>query len=316
MENTIYLKKLDDYDEINTYKLKIPSIIIKFIFFYKSIFNIITKVKKDDFNIWILPYKEKISENKFEKILNKQLKKRKLSIEHKILLANNLNLSNPQYILDKKEIKYYDGKLIRKMLVCHTIEYINKIQEKEMKDREITILVDEDTQISNYLIFKLAMITKSLKIVSKKIYKFKGLEEKLYNEYGIAIQFSNSYKKSLLKSDIIINLDFSEIEINEYNINESAIIINTENPIKIKSKLFNGIVANSIRIKFLKEINNIFQKNLLLYRYDNLLLYESIINWKTNYSEIDEKIKNDNVRVLNLIGNNGIITKREIAIVK
>lgn len=313
---TIYLKRIDNYNEINKYKFRFANIFIKLIFLYKNIFNIITKIQKDGFNIWILPYKEKISENKFEKILNKQLKKGKLSKEHKILLANNLNLSNPNYILDKKEIRYYDGKLIRKMLVCYTIEYINKIQEKEMKDREIAILVDEDTQINNYLIFKLAMITKSLKIVSKKIYKFKGIEEKLYNEYGIAIQFSNMYKKSLLKSDIIVNLDFSEIEINEYNINQSAIIINTENPIKIKSKLFNGIVANSISIKFSKEINSIFQKKLLLYRYDNLLLYESIINWKTNYSEIDEKIKNDNVRVLNLIGNNGIITKREIEIVK
>ena len=40
---------------------------------------------------------------------------------------------------------------------------------------------------------EIAKLVKNLKIVSINIYKFRKLEEKLYNELGIAIQFSNSF---------------------------------------------------------------------------------------------------------------------------
>ena len=138
---------------------------------------------------------------------------------------------------------------------------------------------------------------------------FKKIEEKLYDEYGIAIQFSNSYKKSLSKSNIIINLDFDEIDLNEYLIYDRAIIINCINQnIKIKSKLFNGVVINSVNISFNQELKDKF-KNLGLYNdFSCLVLLASVLeqeNYKTD-------INNYLVKIKNLYGNNGQISKNEL----
>lgn len=312
MEDVIYLKKVDDYDEVVNCKMKLPLILKKIIFLYKNIFNITTKNSKDGFNIWILPFQEKISDSKLEKIINKQIKTNKITENTKVTVANSLIFMNITNILKKYNINYFNGNLIKKILLFKVLDYINNLQNEELNKRNITILVNENNELNNYVIKNIALNSKTTKVVSKKIYQFKILEEKLYNDYGVAIQFSNSYKKSLLKSEIIINLDFEEIEINEYDINNNAIIINTKNYLKVKSKLFNGMVVNSYRIKFLQELKDIFSRNNLLHRYDNLILYESIINWKnTNYKEIAEK---DDIKIINLIGNNGIINKREFKI--
>ena len=311
-ENIIYLKKIDDYNEITNRKFKIPLIIKKIIFLYKNIFNIITKKNRDELNIWVLPYKDKISESKFKKIIRRE----EIIKNSTIVLSNNLKLDNITNILEENQVMYLNGDFVKKLFVLDIIKYINDLQKRQLNQREITILVEENNELNNYIIKKIAMQSKITKIVSKKIYKFKTLEENLYNEYGIPIQFSNSYQKSLSKADIIINLDFDNIEINEYNINNNAIIINTKDILKIKTKSFNGIVVNSIRIKFSKELNEIFNRNFLLDKYDNIILYESTINWKDkNYNKIEEKKEKDKVKILNLIGNNGIISKREIKIV-
>lgn len=311
MDNIIYIKKLDDYDEIVKCKMRLPLILKKIVFLYKNIFNIITK-KHDELNIWILPFQEKISDNKLERIIKKQINKNKMTEKTKIVIANSLISKDITSIFKRYNINYFNGNLIKKVLVFKVLDYINMIQNQESNKRNITILAKENNELNDYIIKNIALNSKTTKIVSKKIYQFKTLEEKLYDDYGVAIQFSSSYKKSLLQSEIIINLDFDEIEINEYDINHHAIIINTENSLKIKSKLFNGIIVNLYKIRFLHDLKEMFSNNNLLHKYDNLILYESIIDWKNiNYKEIVEK---DDIKIINLIGNNGIINKREFKI--
>ena len=317
MENIIYIKKLDDYDEIINCKLKLSVTLKKIIFLYKNIFNIITKQSKDEFNIWVLPFQEKISDNKLNKIIDKQIKRYKITENTRLVVSKSLLSKNMTDILRKYNINYFNGNLIKKILIFKVLDYINNLQNKELNKRNITILVNEDNNINKYIIKNIALNSKTTKIVSKKINKFKSLEEELYNEYGVAIQFSNSNKKSLSKSEIIINLDFDEVEVNEYDINNNAIIINTKNSLKVKSKLFNGIVINSYEIKFIQKLKNKFNKNNFLNRYDNLILYESIIDWKNaNDKNIIEKIEEDNIKIINLIGNNGIINKKEFKIIE
>ena len=52
-------------------------------------------------------------------------------------------------------------------------------------------------------------------------------------------------KKSLVKTPIILNLDFNMQVLNKYKINENAIIINVEGDMKIRSKRFSGINKNN-----------------------------------------------------------------------
>lgn len=316
MEEIIYLKKLDDYEEITNCKIRLPLALKKIIYLIKNVLNIITIRKRKEFCIWILPFQEKISNKKLEKCINKRIKKIEKKENIKIVIANGIFNNSLTKILKQNGIYYFEGNNIKKMLILKVLDYINLLQKKELNKRNITILADESNEFNNYIIKNIALQSKTTKIVSKKIYKFKELEQSLYDDYGIALQFSNSYKKSLLKSEVIINLDFNSMEINEYDINNNAIIINTQNTIKIKSKLFNGIVINSYRIKFLNDIKEKFSEENLLHRYDNLILYESYIKWNTNsYTKIQEEIQNDNIKILNLVGNNGVINKKEFKIV-
>ena len=296
----IYLKNVQDYEDI--YRSKRVLFLKKMIFYFKNKFNIITKKNINNINIWILPYMKDISLKKLEKIIRKEL----INKEIRLVLSSSLKKKEIIDIFDKYNIQYINGNLAKRELLFKVINYINKLQKKKQNEREITILTNEVTEENFNLITRIAFESKSIKIVSKYINKFKNLEEKLYNENGIAIQFSNSYRKSLKNVDIIINLDFTEVEINEYQINSKAIIINIENNLRIKTKSFSGIVVNSYNIDFKKPIKEFQDILKLLKEFNSLDIYESILN-----SINKHLIKENNIKILNTIGNNGIILEKE-----
>lgn len=305
----IYLKEVSDFNDILRKQHKrIPVLLKKIIFMFKNIFNIVTKKQINDCNLWILPIKEKYSINKIDTIIRKQLSNNNC----KFVLSNQLLTKDVISILDQYNIEYINQEKIKKFLLLHILEYITKIQNKDINSLEITMLVNNNSEMNLFLIEEISKLVKGLKIVSLNIYKFKKLEEKMYNEHGIAIQFSNSYKKSLEKSNIIVNLDFKEIELNEYNIYNNAIIINCyKDNIKIKSRLFDGIIINSLEIDFKKEIvENL--KNIKIYnKYNKLQLYASIVEKEDNIEKAYRKIEEDKVIITNMIGNNGYIDKKE-----
>lgn len=304
----IYLKEASSYDDMLKKEYNKMTIFFKkLIYIYKNIFNIVTKTKIDDKEIWILPIKEKYSLNKVEKILQKELKRK----DNIYIVSNKLKENKICLIMEEQKIEYLTEEKIKKVLIFEILQYIINLQNKEMNDLEISILVNDTNDINMYLVEELAKQVKSLKIVSLNIYKFKNLEEKLYNEYGIPIQFSNSYRKSLEKSKLIINLDFNECEINEYEIFDKAIIINCINDnIKIKTRLFNGIIINSLDIEMNKELIEQFKKLNIYEEYTKIMIYASLIE-KENLYKIFEKIKTDKISVIGLKGNNGAINKNE-----
>lgn len=302
----IYLKETNNFNDVlKKEHNKMPLILKKICFIYKNIFNVVTNKNIESSEIWILPIKEKYSEAKLKKILNNNLK----YPQKKYLISNKLKENNACKIMRELNQEYITEEKIKKYLIFETIKYI---YNKELCDLEITLLVNNTSSLNMYLIEQLATKVKTLKIVSLNINKFKSLEEKLYNEYGIPIQFSNNYRKSLEKSKLIINFDFSEFEINEYEIFNNAIIINCiKDNIKIKNKLFNGIVVNSYNIKYKKELITKFKKMKISENYNKLLLYASTIEEK-NIEEAYKKIEEDKVSICGLIGNNGILCKKEI----
>lgn len=307
-KNIIYLKETSSYDDIlkNEHK-KIPLLFKKLLFLHKNIFNIITKKKIEDIEVWIMPVKEKYNKSKLKDIIAKRLRNQ----ENIYLVSNELKENKVLEIMDEQKQEYIIEEKIKKLLILKTLNYILSLGNKELENIELTILVNNTSNINLYLLEELSKQVKILKIVSLNIYKFKNIEEKLYNEYGIPIQFSNSYRKSLKKSELIINLDFNEFEINEYEIFNNAIIINCiKDNIKIKSRLFNGIVINSYDIEYKKELINKFKKIKIYENYTRLMLYASLIE-KENIYKIYEKIQSDRVLVIGLIGNSGPINKKE-----
>ena len=128
---------------------------------------------------------------------------------------------------------------------------------------------------------------------------------RLYDEYGIILNVSNNKRRSLLKSEIILNIDFPEELVNNYRIYEKAIIINISDKVDIKSKRFNGINVNKYNI--------IIPEECKLKAFQDEIIYESLIYIKNGYKEIKEKIIDDNIEIEALIGNNGKINIDEIA---
>lgn len=302
MKNIIYLKNTKDYEEFFTFKFKsVPISIKKIIFKIVSFFKIISKKDLNGLELWNLP----IEDVQNDKELIKAIKKLRKYKDYVFLLSKDLNIRKVHKIFETLNVGYLETTISKKILLFEALEYINKVQGNKLDEMDLTILVNNASNLNMYLIEELAHKVKTIKLVSKNIYKFKKIEEKLYNEYGIALQFSNSYRRSLLKAKIIVNFDFSQTDIDEYDINNSAMLINcTCNNIKIKSKLFNGIVVNSYKLKA--------KYASVLNEFENLFVYESKIIVKNNINDVFKETEKGKVSITGFIGNNGTITKKEL----
>ena len=139
---------------------------------------------------------------------------------------------------------------------------------------------------------------KSLNVISENYIKFNYLEKELYEKKGIAIQLTNNRKKSMLKSDIIINLDFNEEELKKCKIKKDSIIINVNNK-KIKEVV--SIIDYKITIKD-KLDSEILKNNISDHMLYEGMLYEKYGN--NLFIDIQNELEK-NVSINYLILNNG-----------
>ncbi len=212
-----------------------------------------------------------------------------------------------EYIKSEK-VKIFDGKWLFKILAVKACKYIVENKKEIMEYQEISILSNEINDIVVYTIRNLAEKVKIINILTNDSYKFKKLEKELYEKNGIIINMNNNYKKSLLKSDIILNFDFSENELNKYNIPKKASIVNFTDKISIATKSFEGINAVFFEISMPKKY---FKYLLYFKRFNTSNLYESFIYKNTNPANIIKEIENDEANIIFLLGKNGKIRKNE-----
>lgn len=104
-------------------------------------------------------------------------------------------------------------------------------------------------------------------------------------------------------------MDFNEDMLNSFNINNDAIIVEVNNKASVKSKLFSGI--NILDYQIIYDCKDNMINNQEYRRFNKKALYEAKINGKT-YDEVMKCIEEDNVRIVNLIGKNGIINCKEL----
>lgn len=166
-------------------------------------------------------------------ILSKKLKNDKDLVN--LFYSNNFNI--------------IDGKNLHKKLIIQIIENICKANEIKSQDKQISIAINVVNSFGINCTKILARKFKTLNVVTNNINYFKPLKEKLWDEDGIIITLTNNKKKALSKSNIILNVDFSEEVINRYIIFDEAILINLEEEIKIRKKRFCGKIINDYKIK-------------------------------------------------------------------
>ena len=148
-----------------------------------------------------------------------------------------------------------------------------------------------------------------MNVITKNLKKFLTFSNRIYEKKDFLISVSNNKRKGLSKARILINIDFSEEIINQYNINRSSIFINLLKDNIYNIKGFSGIFINGLNIKQNKKINSICINKFELFDWTDL--YESIICNNYNFKYTSEKIKKDEVEINFLIGKSGKIDVNE-----
>lgn len=252
-------------------------------------------------NIIMLPDLEKIEEKNIEKIA-KRTKKiiDKHSKSKKIAISKEIQKSE-SYInyLDSYGMEIADGRWLFQVLLTKITEYI--IKKKNIEKVHISILVNDINDVELENIKEIAKKYKNVSVVTNYMEKLKNIEKQLEDE-GIIIAVTNNKKRSLSKSDLILNMDFSKELINKYRINENAIIVNTKGKIKINEKRFNGLNVHNYEIDFREDKK---EEKILNEKYYMKDLYEAKLYKKQRLEEIKQKIKLDKVEIKKLILNNG-----------
>ena len=259
-----------------------------------------SQVKKieDDKYLYLLPEKKmtkKIEENKNTCVLSKALKQVYQKENGQIGVQSKQAY---QYSLEKT-FQYIIRQLGDKELTLETMDlyFLTNQYQKE------TI------EIIEYFLEKV----KTMNVITKNVQNYIKLEEKWEKEKGILITVSNNKKKSLKKAKWIINLDFEVQQLKSYSIFRNAIIFNmtTENITKLPA--FEGIMVNQLEILVKAELQEEWkEKGLDTNVFDRMDLYETCVKRQDTYAQNVRKVEENEVKVVNLIGNNGRIPQKEL----
>lgn len=257
------------------------------------------KIEQDNFRVYVDLEKEK----NVTKIIKTLIKN---DIQYVVLskkLTENRNFINA---LNANNIKIFNGRWLEKYLTFEILEYVINQKAIKKEETEIAVTTNEITDLTIETIKTLAKQYKRLIVVTNHIEKLRRIEKELYDNNGILIVVANNTKKSLLKSKLILNLDFNMQVLNKYKINENAIIINVEGDMKIKSKRFSGININDYEIEVGRE-ETIWRENIK--KYNNKDLLEAVLYVRDTFSNIRRKIMKNKVSIKEVYGENGKIER-------
>ena len=290
---TVYIKRLKKDDKIDDLK-KVPKFLHKMLInITKRTNNFYTNTIDEDKKIYLIidENNKNIYKNIIKKLKNEKTKTQKVQI----VLEDDLK----EYIDYFSEFKILNGKDFMNNNVKAILEKI--LENTPMALQDVFILTNKYNEQSIRMIKNIGQEFKSVNVISKEIEKYKTLEDILESEI-IVFSIANNKKKSLKKAKIIINMDFSNEQLQEYNICRSAIIVNLSKE-KIKNlKSFEGIIVQNVEIELEDSEKNFFKENNIIEKFKKVELYESISTKKIQ----------DVKRIKKIYGNNGEIDKKEL----
>lgn len=267
-------------------------------------------VKENECEISKIPTNNKKLEKLVRKIRKKNIEAIVLSKE----LKKNKELIN---YLNNYDISICDGKWLIQYMIEDAINYLTA-RKKITLIEEITILINDLTDEATAMIKIFADNYKKIRIITNHSERFKKLEEELYEKQGISIIITNNKRKALSKSNLIINFDFVEEIINQYNVGENAVIISLNNQIKIKKKRFAGVIITDYQVEFEKmdenealNLEDIEQKQIDFFLKEIIEekifeKFQKLPNYN-RFETIQKLITKYNLKIKELYGINGVI---------
>lgn len=256
----------------------------------------------------ILPIEEKeIIDEKKLKILTKKIIKILDKTNCKTIILSKYLKKNKNLVenLRNAGLNIIEGKWLFLVMSEKVLDYV--VRKKELKKEETNVSILINNNFNDYILENIKEIIreyKTVNIVTKQIEKFKKIEKQIMDEEGINITITNNKKKSLIRSNIILNVDFDTELINKYNIPEEGIIVNLQENVKITKKRFNGISINDYEIKYQNYDEYDYEKEKY---YDKKDIYEAMIYKNQPYEYIKRKIDRDKVEIVKLIGNRTLL---------
>ena len=275
-----------------------PSKILRF-------FNVL-KLDKDKI---VLPIQdEQIDEKQAQKLSIKTKKILDMSNCNKVILSKEIKKQdNYVNFINSYNIEIVDGKWLFELLACKVIEYIKSKKNINEQELSIAILVNTITESSLYNIKEIAKKYKKVNIVTNHIEKFKKIENQILDEDGLMITVVNNKRKSLAKTKVVLNMDFPQELVNQYNIYEEAVVVNIQGNVKINKKRFNGVCINDYEIEKLKSFDDLdydYDKEIYFEQKD---IYEASIYKKQPIENVMRKINKDKIEIKRLVGENNIL---------
>lgn len=211
-------------------------------------------------------------------------------------------------------IQITSGKMLMKYMDYDIIKYILEKQCRNVKQEDVYIIFKKDPNLNLNFLKRFIENFRMTNVVTNDITRLKNVQENLIETDNILISVSNNKRKALKRAKYIINVNLTKEELEKYRINRLAIIINIKETVKYSAPSFEGINVNHIRVKCPDDIREKFEQ--IGDNFDEPELYESLL-LKDNLNngsveKIYEKIKNDDIKITGLVGNNGEISEQEI----
>lgn len=261
----------------------------------------------------------------------KQIKKLNIDtivFSEKILSENKLFIEQLQQKLSQNS-DILDGKKLMRYMNFNIFEYILDLQKKEMGQEDIFFLIKKEPNLDLQFLSRFVENCKTVNIVTNDMERFKRIQESLYERENILISVSNNKAKSLKRAKYIFNINMDKKDIEKYKINRDAIIVNFGENIKYDCNTFDGINVNYFQIDMPDEYIERFEPINGIEEFDEAKLYESVLIRKIEIEKkkstilskselakrkniVNDIIKQDEIKIMGLIGNNGIIDESEI----
>ncbi len=247
-----------------------------------------------------IPHLTEKNELKYGKKVNKILKKRNVS---NVVLSNEIMQKEKFCNCVSSQNNYIiTGNRLYQALTKYILQDICNMVNIPMPTISLAILSHEFSIENLDLVKYISKEIREVVVLSENKERFDKMLEKFFNEEGIAIRVLENKHSNISSYPFIINLDYTEEEVNKLIISKNAIVISIKNKICALRKSFNGILLNDVEIYLEKEVKD----------FRTLALCEAYLyHYRKKIQENEKEFEKSPYRINTYMGNNGKITEED-----
>ena len=217
-------------------------------------------------------------------------------------------------ICEMINIKVVNGKKLMEFMEYDIVKYVLDKQNADTKKEDIYIVFKRDSNLNLDFLKRFLENFRLVNIVTNDVDKLKNIQDNLLDNEGILISVSNNKRKALKRAKYILNINLTKEELEKYRINREAIIVNIVENVKYDEPCFDGVNINYFKIscpdEYLERFEQVGSQFNLAQMYESILLQDRVD--KTKLEAVYSRIREDNIKIVELIGNNGPISDQEL----